>query len=125
MSIDAISQFLTQLGDLSPAAFCCAILLGLNLLMRRSPIPNWCIPWISVIVGMILFPVFLPVATNFKNPLGRNIGMGFIIGLIAAVGYSAIVAFGEKKWPWLHDVLNPDIQKPKPKEPPTDKPPTT
>lgn len=108
MSLDTITNFLNQLGDLTPAAFCCVILVGLNLLMRRTPIiPNWAILWISVVAGMIIFPIFLPITTSFKNPIGRNIGMGFIIGLIAGVGYHAIVAFAEKKWPWLHDVLNP------------------
>lgn len=105
--IEQIEKIFSQLGDLSPAVFATLILFGINLLMRRIPkFPNWPIPFLSVLFGMMLFPVFMPITTHFENPLGRNIGLGFLTGLAASLGYGTILRFAEKRWPWLHDVIN-------------------
>lgn len=109
--LEPLSKFLAELGDIGPAALATLILIGVNLLLRRTPdVRNQLIPWISVALGMVLFPVYLPLSTEFQNPLGRNIGLGFLVGLGAAVGYSSIVRQAERRWPWLHDLLN-DEQK--------------
>lgn len=98
---------MTALGGLAPATLATLVLIGWNLLLRRTPyVKNWWIPWFSVAVGMILFPMWLPLVTSYQNPLGRNVGFGFLIGLMASIGYGGIVRIAEKRWPWLHDVLN-------------------
>lgn len=105
--LQALNHFLAELGDLAPATLATLILIGFNLLLRITPgIKNVLIPWLSITLGMAIFPFYLPRATQFDNPLGRNVGLGFLVGLGAALGYKVIVRFAEVKWPWLHGVLN-------------------
>ncbi len=120
MSIETISNLFTQLDDLSPAALIFIVLLGVNLLLRRTPgFPNWLIPWLSVVFGMGLFAC-VPLMTHVQKPLIHLLLIGFIAGLVAAIGYFGVIAFAEKKWPWLHGVLNPEEVKPPVIAPPTD-----
>ena len=124
LTMDTIEHYFKSLGAVSPAVFTAMILMGVNLILRRTPqIRNGLIPWLSVVAGMILFPIFVPAATDFPSPLGRNIGMGFLSGLGAAFGYGAIWRFAETRWPWLHGVINgPEAEAPKKKSPPDDPP---
>ncbi len=110
--LQTLNHFLAELGDLAPATLATLILIGFNLLLRITPgIKNVLIPWLSIALGMAIFPFYLPRATQFDNPIGRNIGLGFLVGLFAAVGYGSIVRFAAKKWPWLDVVLNYEPKK--------------
>lgn len=105
--LENLEHFWKQIGEIGPAALASIILVGFNLLLRRTPdIRNSWIPWLSVALGVVLFPWYMAELTDFHTPLSKSTGLGFIAGLGAAFGYNAIIRAAEKRWPWLHDLLN-------------------
>lgn len=111
--IETLDQYLSQFADISPAVLSAAIVLGVNLLLRRTPkVPNWTIPYLSIVAGMAVFYWLCPLLDKFPHPVARNLGMGFLAGIVGAFGYGTILRFAETRWPWLNGVLNGTSEKP-------------
>ena len=104
--IDDISNLFSKLGSLSPPAFVLLFLFVVNFMLRRSPVPNSWVMWISTLIGTVAYPVFVAAVTTFQFPILRNVITGFMVGAGAWACYVPVVIFAEKKWPWLSDVIN-------------------
>ena len=79
MNLDLIEN-VTQL---SPPALLAVALYGLGFVLKKSPMPDWLIPFVLPCVGAIVFPFIADTSEvnfNVKSPAAFHAVIGFCIG---------------------------------------------
>ena len=74
---------LDQITQLSPPVALAAALWFLGAFLKRSPVPDWLIPFLLPLVGAIAFPLIADVSEvnfNVKSPAAFQAVIGFCIG---------------------------------------------
>lgn len=94
---------LDQITQLSPPVALAAALWVLGSILKRSPVPDWLIPFFLPLAGAVAFPFIADVSEvnfNVKSPAAFQAVIGFCIG-------GAAVAMNEAGKQFLNRKDNP------------------
>ena len=94
---------LDQITQLSPPVALAAALWFLGAFLKRSPVPDWLIPFLLPLVGAIAFPFIADTSEvnfNVRSPAMFHAILGFCIG-------GAAVAMNEAGKQFLNRKDNP------------------
>lgn len=76
-------DLIENVTQLSPPALLAVALYGLGFVLKKSPMPDWLIPFVLPCVGAIVFPFIADVSEvnfNVKSPAAFQAVIGFCIG---------------------------------------------
>jgi len=89
-----IEEVIEQIFELSAPALMVVLLVLLGWTIKGSPVPNWLIPWILVLVGTFVFPQICDrqaIVYNAYNPTVYTHVIGAILGFAAGGFYEWIL----------------------------------
>lgn len=69
---------------------------AIGILLKRSPVQNWMIPWVLLGLGMALYPFICDpsqVPYNVRSPLVHSLVLGALIGLGSVGGHQTLITF--------------------------------
>lgn len=65
-------------------------LIPFGILIKRSPLPNWLIPWVLVLVGTIVYPLLASpknISPDIQHPYLVLGIFGFLLGVAALISH--------------------------------------
>jgi hypothetical protein len=93
-------DLIENVTQLSPPALLAVALYGLGFVLKKSPMPDWLIPFVLPCVGAVLFPFIADTASvsyTVKSPAAWSAIVGFVIGMGATGINEAVKQFTNRK----------------------------
>lgn len=72
---------------------------AVGLLLKRSPVQNWVIPWVALGLGVVLYPLIgdpSQVPWNVRSPLAHSLVLGGLIGWASVGGHQTLLTLLRK-----------------------------
>lgn len=84
--------FIEQLFSLSPRIVIVLVLCVIGYWMKRSPVPNWTIPWTLMVLGGVGFTVMADIKDDDYTAkfITYNAGLGMLLGASSVGLHSAV-----------------------------------
>lgn len=88
-AIKVVNSLWEQLTHAPSHLLSLVVLIFLGMLVKKSPTPNWTIPWLLIAVGVVVYPLLASPANidpSFPRPefvlrlYGGLLGVGAIVG---------------------------------------------
>lgn len=93
-------DLIENVTQLSPPALLAVALYGLGFVLKKSPMPDWLIPFVLPCVGAIVFPFISDTSSigyAVKSPTTWSVISGFVIGMGSTWINEATKQFANRK----------------------------
>ena len=90
----------SDIATLSPCALLAMLLMGLGVVLKRSPVEDWLIPFILIGLGALLYPFIADVteiARGVKHPGIYRVVVGATIGTVSVGTHGTFRQFLRRK----------------------------
>lgn len=99
---ETLTSSINELLELSPPVMLALLLNIVGALLKKSPVPNWIIPWCLIVMGGVLFPFVAEQQTvvyNSYNPTVYTVIIGCCIGGASVALYEGVSGFLDSRKP--------------------------
>lgn len=90
----------SDIATLSPPLLLALVLNGVGVFLKRSPINDWIIPFILILLGAIIYPFIADVAEvaqGTRNATAYRVVVGAAIGVISVGVHATLKQFMGRK----------------------------